>query len=197
MSRSQRHKIQVENYPSDCKVTAEGVISPGYLRQPGPVYSVPMGPSGGPLQGSSLAGPAPSSLPNPKFENPLAALLLLAAAGGGPINPPEEEPKLTSLSPNTAELGSADITMVCNGSGFTPTSTIHFADYDEPTTFISATAVSTGVKPSLGWGPVSVDVYVKSGPFQSETLQFTFTEPAPPPETIPEQTAKSTSRKGK
>jgi hypothetical protein len=90
MSRSQRHKILIENYPSDCKITSEHVISPGYLRQPGPTYTVPMGPAGGPLQGSSLAGPAPSTLPNPQFDidHPLAVTVLVAAATGG-MKPPE------------------------------------------------------------------------------------------------------------
>lgn len=102
MSRSQRHKILVENYPSDCKITAEHVISPGYVRQPGPTYSVPMGPPGGPLQGSSLAGPAPAALPDPKFENPLLALAFILSGGMKPPEPPEklapEEPPETPPS---------------------------------------------------------------------------------------------------
>jgi hypothetical protein len=165
MSRSQRHKILVENYPSDCKVTAEHVISPGYLRQTGgPPFTVPMGPAGGPLQGSSLAGPAPSTLPNP-----ILALAILIAAN---------RPVLTSLNPDTAVLGSADIVLHCIGSNFTEASIIHFSDQDEPTTFVSDTEVTTGVKPSLGWGAVSLPVYVKTGPVQSDTLQFTFTDAA-------------------
>ena len=193
MSRSQRHKILVENYPSDCKITAEHVISPGYLRQPGPIFNVPMGPPGGPLQGSSLAGPNPASMPDPRD---LLRLLGLAAiiSGGGPVSPPEEDPELTSLSPNEAILGSGDILLTCHGTGFTPTSVINFAGYDEPTTFVSETAVTTGVKPSLGWGVVSVPVFIKSGPLVSETLQFEFTDPAAP---IDQAKVSNTKTKGK
>jgi hypothetical protein len=89
-----------------------------------------------------------------------------------------EIPTLTSLDPDTAVLGDPDLVMTCHGSGFTATSVINFADQDEPTTLVSDTAVTTGVKPSLGWGAGPQPVYVRSGSAVSETLQFTFTEPA-------------------
>ena len=43
------------------------------------------------------------------------------------------------------------------------------------------TEVTTIVKPSLGWGVVSVPVYVKTGEQQSDPLDFSFTA-APEPE---------------
>jgi hypothetical protein len=95
-------------------------------------------------------------------------------AGGGS----EEIPTLTSLDPDTAVLGDPDLVLTCNGSGFTAASVINFAGQDEPTTLVSDTVVTTGVKPSLGWGAGPQPVYVKSGSAVSETLQFTFTEPA-------------------
>ena len=181
MSRSQRHKILVENYPSDCKITAEHVISPGYLRQPGPTYTVPMGAAKGPLQGSSLAGPAPAVLPDPRGLLGFLILAGIATGGAGPINPPEgDKPVLQSLSPNEAVLGSDDIVMSCHGTGFTESSVINFAGYDEPTTFVSSTEITTGVKPSLGWGVVSVPVYVTTGAFITGSVQFKFTDPAAP-----------------
>jgi hypothetical protein len=94
--------------------------------------------------------------------------------GGGEEIP---APTLTSLAPNTAVLDSADLTLACIGSGFTADSKIVFAGQDEPTTFDTASRVTTGVKPSLGWGAVTVDVYVKNGGLQSAPLGFTFTEP--------------------
>lgn len=84
-------------------------------------------------------------------------------------------PVLSSLTPNTAVLGSADITMSCIGTDFTDTTVINFAGNDEPTTFVSETEVTTGVKPSLGWGEVSVPVKVKNGAVESDPLDFTFT----------------------
>jgi hypothetical protein len=100
MTRSQRHMILHSNYPADCKITAEHVISPSYRRQaPGP-YVVPMGPPGGPLQGSSLAGPAPTVLPNPQFEfeHPVAAAVLLATGGMQPPEPPADAPAADATS---------------------------------------------------------------------------------------------------
>jgi hypothetical protein len=87
--------------------------------------------------------------------------------------------RLASLSPNTAVAGSAaDIVMACIGTGFTKETVIKFGDYDEPTTFVSATEVTTGVKPSLFINPDTVPVLVHTGSLSSEPLDFTFTEPA-------------------
>jgi hypothetical protein len=179
MGRSQRHKILVQNYPSDAKITAEHVISPGYLRQPGPTYNVPMGPAGGPLQGSSLAGPAPATLPDPRELLGFLVLAGIATGGIGPVEPPEE-PTLTGVSPNVAIIGGADVTMICDGSGFTEGSTITFNGGDEPTTFISDTQVSTIVKPSTATTAGSYPVTVKSGPFETAPVMFTFSDPAAP-----------------
>jgi hypothetical protein len=89
-----------------------------------------------------------------------------------------EPPVLTSISPDTAELNSADVTMTCTGSGFTESSVINFAGQDEPIVFVSDTEITTVVKPSLPWGAVTVPVLVKNGAEESAELSFTFTEPA-------------------
>lgn len=87
--------------------------------------------------------------------------------------------RLTSLSPNTAVAGSAaDIVMSCIGTGFTKETVIKFGDYDEPTTFVSATEVTTGVKPSLFINPDTVPVLVHTGEIASDPLPFTFTAAA-------------------
>ena len=87
--------------------------------------------------------------------------------------------KLSSLSPNTAVAGAtADIVMSCIGTGFTPDTVIKFGTYDEPTTFVSPTEVTTGVKPSLFVNPDTVPVLVHSGGDSSKPLDFTFTAPA-------------------
>ena len=85
--------------------------------------------------------------------------------------------RLAKLSPNTAVAGSAaDIVMSCIGTGFTPETVIKFGAYDEPTTFVSATEVTTGVKPSLFINPDTVPVLVHIGEVSSAPLTFTFTE---------------------
>ncbi len=91
------------------------------------------------------------------------------------VNLPPATPVLSSLSPATAVLDSEDITLSCIGSDFDEDAVINFAGYDEPTTFVSATEVTTIVKPSLGWGEVAVPVLVKNGAIASAPLDFTFT----------------------
>lgn len=88
-------------------------------------------------------------------------------------------PELTSISPTSAEVGSADVTLVCTGSGFSELSTILFNGGPEPTTFVSETEISTIVKPSTAFGPLSVPVSVAQGPFQTDPQMFEFTEPPP------------------
>jgi hypothetical protein len=102
---------------------------------------------------------------------------------GVPVPPPvviPDHPVVTSLEPNTAVAGSApDITMVVNGTGFDKTSVITFNGLDEPTTLISPTQVSTGVKPSLFVVPATCPVAVRNGRRTSNQMPFTFTGPVP------------------
>ena len=97
------------------------------------------------------------------------------AESGGPEISQVETPDpvtLTSIDPDTAVLGDADLTLHCYGTGFTPQSTIFFADQPEPIVFVSAEEITTVVKPSLPWGAVTVPVRVDD----STPLDFTFTE---------------------
>lgn len=95
-----------------------------------------------------------------------------------PVPPaPDVAPTLDELVPSTVELGAADITLHILGEGFTPTSVIYFAGQPEPIVFVSDEEITTGVKPSLGWGAVTVPVLVKNGDQSSAALDFTFTEP--------------------
>jgi IPT/TIG domain len=182
---SQRHRIVEQGASSNGEVHAQGVVAPGMLMQVNPEnigeiqlvaladappgnVAVPHGEPGGPLSGSSLTGAIPEDLVPPEPE-----------PGPGPDPEPGSEPTLTSLDPATAVLGDPDLTLRCIGTNFTDSSVIHFSDHDEPTTFVSDTEVTTGVKPSLGWGAVSVPVTIKQGGFETGPLDFTFTEAAP------------------
>ena len=71
--------------------------------------------------------------------------------------------------------------MTITGENFTKSSVIYFADQPEPIVFVSGTEISTVVKPSLGWGAVTVPVKVRNGALDSNELSFTFTEAASPP----------------
>jgi hypothetical protein len=183
MGRSQRHLIQEHNTTSAGEVHAQGVVATSIMAQVDPSqlnvltapvdppaggFAVPEGASGGPLQGSSMSGAIPESVqPPPEPELP-----------DSPDPEPGMEPTLTSLDPATAVLGDPDLTLRCIGTNFTDTSLIHFSDHDEPTTFVSDTELTTGVKPSLGWGAVAVPVTVRQGSFETGPLDFTFTDGA-------------------
>ena len=98
---------------------------------------------------------------------------------GAPAPPePVAEPTLDSLSPNTAVAGGAtDITMSAIGTGFTAESTIVFNGNPEPTTMVSETELTTGVKPSLFVVPAVCPVEIHTGSLVTAPLDFTFTEP--------------------
>lgn len=89
-------------------------------------------------------------------------------------------PTLTSLSPNTAELGSAVALVTLTGTGFTRNSVIVWNGGDEPTDYVSPTQVTTYVRPSTASTPGGYPVLVRDGPRRTAPQTFTFTEPAPP-----------------
>jgi IPT/TIG domain len=100
-----------------------------------------------------------------------------ADTGGGEEGVEGAAPVIDALSPNNAVSGdAADITMNVMGSGFMSTSVIVFDGHDEPTTFISASTVSTGVKPSLFVVPAVCPVSVRNADgTTSNTMDFEFT----------------------
>jgi hypothetical protein len=93
--------------------------------------------------------------------------------------PPEggAAPVLTSLTPATAVLGAPSFTLHVRGTGFVDGAVIVFAGHDEPTTWVSATEVTTGVDMSVWAGPdPAVPVVVRGGDGAvSNTLTFAFT----------------------
>lgn len=184
MGRSQRHMLVEQGATATGETVAQGVVAPGLLMQAGEPETagvsnevrgiedieVPVGPPGGPLSGSTLTGAIPEAI--------------LAPEPPEPTEPPEPEPgmepTLTAVNPNTAALGDPDVTMVCTGTNFTETSVIMFAGQPEPIVFVSDTEISTVVKPSLPWGVVTLPVAVKQGTYETEELDFSFTEAAAP-----------------
>jgi IPT/TIG domain len=88
---------------------------------------------------------------------------------------PGEPATLTALSPQTAVVGDADLTMTATGTGFTADSVIVFNGGEEQTTFVSETELTTGVKPSLASGAGDVPVLVRTAAGDTAPLNFTFT----------------------
>jgi hypothetical protein len=85
-----------------------------------------------------------------------------------------EAPVVTSLEPTECTLGDADFTITVSGTGFYEQSTIVFAGQDEPTTLESDGTLTTGVNMAMWQGPDTVQVGIRNGPIESNTLPFTF-----------------------
>lgn len=97
MSRSQRHKIAIQNTSSRGEIYAEGRVAPAVLLSATPATpAVPTGPTGGPLKGSSMMGAVPVgwSLPLPKSDGPFdARTQQKLLSGPGPYQePPPDNP---------------------------------------------------------------------------------------------------------
>jgi len=88
-------------------------------------------------------------------------------------------PTVTALEPPIAVIGDPSFTVHVRGTGFVDGAVIVFGGQDEPTTFVSATEVTTGVNMSLWLGAdpaVPVAVRNPDGAI-SNALPFAFTDP--------------------
>jgi hypothetical protein len=88
---------------------------------------------------------------------------------------------VTALDPATVAIGAPSFTLHVHGSGFAAGSVIVFNGYDEPTTVVSATEVTTGVNMAVWTAPsLPLPVTVRNGDGQeSAPLPFTFTAAGP------------------
>jgi predicted flap endonuclease-1-like 5' DNA nuclease len=88
---------------------------------------------------------------------------------------------LTSIEPDTAELGSPDVLLICTGTGFYKDSAILFNGGVEATDYQSMTELRTTVKPSTASTAGSYPVEVRDiDGTKSNAVNFTFTEPENP-----------------
>ena len=90
---------------------------------------------------------------------------------------------ITSLDPAQAAIGGPDVTLNVNGFAFLEGDTIVFNGGEEPTTFVSGSLLTTGVKPSTATTPGSYEVLVRTAYGDTPPFLFTFTEAEPVPET--------------
>ena len=91
-----------------------------------------------------------------------------------------KEPIVTSLTPNSAEIGDPSFTLHVHGSNFKNTDKIVFAGVEEPTTFVSASELTTGVDMNMWLGPDALPVLVQSQDgVLSAPQTFTFTDGTP------------------
>jgi len=119
-----------------------------------------------PVIGSSMQTVIGGNFPSP----------VTSAVRGPAFTTDGPPPVAGSLSPATAVIGGANFTLHVIGTGFKPGAVIVFAGVDEPTTFVSATELTTLVNMSVWHGPDALPVSVRSLAGQeSNKLTFTFT----------------------
>ena len=89
-------------------------------------------------------------------------------------------PTVTALDPATVAIGAPSFTLHVRGTGFVPGAVIVFNGYDEPTTRVSATEVTTGVNMAVWTAPSApLPVLVRNPNGKaSAPLTFTFTQAA-------------------
>jgi hypothetical protein len=86
-------------------------------------------------------------------------------------------PVVSALNPSNVVLGSPVFDLHVMGSNFTPESVIVFNGFDEPTTFVSASELTTGVNMPLWQAPAVVPVMVRSAEeVLSNSMNFEFKE---------------------
>jgi hypothetical protein len=125
-------------------------------------YAIPNTPASGPMPGA-IAARMPEVIRSP--------IVPTFIGGTSPATI-----TFTSMAPATAVHGGADVTVIFNGTGFTPETSIIWNGSPEVTTYISPTQVSTLVKPSLVSGAVTVNNAVqKPGEVPTATRPFVFT----------------------
>jgi len=93
------------------------------------------------------------------------------------VNVKPVTPTLTSIDPDTAVIGDPDVTLTVTGTDFTPQSVITFNGGNETTEFVSDTELTTIVKPSTATTAGAYPVTVKTSTFESDPVDFTFTDP--------------------
>ena len=86
-------------------------------------------------------------------------------------------PTVATLTPNSAEVGDPSFTLHVHGTNFTSLSKIVFNGGEEPTTFVSATELTTIVNMTTVSGPsvASVGVLSEDGVLSNQ-MNFTFTD---------------------
>lgn len=108
-------------------------------------------------------------------EKAYIAILLILTKGN------TAAPVVTSLTPNSAEIGDPAFTLHVHGTGFKSGDKIIFAGVEEPTVFVSATELTTGVNMPLWVSPDAIPVMVQSaeGILSSPPMTFTFVDNVP------------------
>src|SRR5579864_7486047 len=113
-----------------------------------------------------------------------SALLALVATGcGGGNSSPTPPPTLTTLAPNVAVAGSADLIITATGSGFTMSSILNWNGTALTTNYVSTTSLTATIPASDLATPGSVSVTVtdpSNGDAGSAVAQFKISDQTAP-----------------
>lgn len=103
----------------------------------------------------------------------VCAVARYVAANGGTL---PTAPVVSGLTPATVVIGAPSFTLSVGGTGFRADDVIVFNGFDEPTTFVSDTELTTGVNMPLWAAPATVPVLVRNAiGMESAPQTFTFT----------------------
>jgi hypothetical protein len=86
-------------------------------------------------------------------------------------------PKITSLSQNSAVVGSANFTLYLTGTGFFGKSVIFVNGQNRVTKLEADGRLSTSIRPTA-WTPQTVKCQVRNGAYSSNVVDFVFTAAA-------------------
>jgi len=119
-----------------------------------------------------------------RFAASLVLIAALVGCGGGGTPPPPGNPKptLTSISPTSAPVGSAEFTLTATGSNFMSSSVVKWGGSNRTTTFVSATQLTATIPATdlTTGGTVQVTVFNPSpGGGTSAGKTFSIENPAP------------------
>jgi len=120
-----------------------------------------------------------------RFAASLVLVVGLVGCGGGGGTPPptgNPVPTLSSISPTSAPVGSAEFTLTANGSNFISSSVVKWGGSNRTTTFVSATQLTATIPASdlATAGTVQVTVFNPSpGGGTSAGKTFSIENPAP------------------
>ena len=195
----------INRKPDDRSRHLESINEPSHVDQNWPQR----GGQGGYTQGQGQQGGQPGQQAHPatgaSINEPPGSQVIPEGAGAGTgeerpgTNPPtggqDQAPTIEALDPDEIEIGAADTILHVHGTGFTPQSVIHFAGHDEPTSFVSDSEITTGLKPSLWQEAVVVKCSVKNGTAESEEEEFEFLEAEPAARTSKRTTPKKAKKR--
>jgi hypothetical protein len=113
-------------------------------------------------RGHAMGSMAPVAVTSRQYCRPCTLIVTLALAAstpsccGGRLLAPNPIPSVTSLTPSSVTAGAAAFTLTVNGANFISTSTVQWNGSKRPTSYVSATQLTT----SIAAADIAIPTYV-------------------------------------